>query len=240
MNTERGCPRPQSPLAAKTNVCTSCLLRPRASAFQQNHIEREGSMATIKTIQIIAAIILVLAPFSAFSQRRDKSIRSVDFSNFTFPLPSDLIDRYHPMTKFTLRDGHDVRGYGIGLGPIKYADVTGDGGEEAIFPMSVETGGSASPGVVYIYTISGGRPKLLWYFSTGDRVDGGLQNVYGENGKLVVEVYGPEFYGPERQSGDVRFTRTSYLWRDNQFRRVSRTVISPGVFTSGPHRRVNR
>jgi len=117
-------------------------------------------------------------------------IRKIDFSNFTYPEIEDF-----PET-FTLKNGEKPFKHGeeigIDLGRTEYSDVTGDGEEEAILTMSIQTGGSSIPNLIYIYTLENGKPKLLWGFMTGDRAGGGLKKVYTENDELIVELFGKD------------------------------------------------
>ncbi len=105
-------------------------------------------------------------------------IRKVDFENFTYPDAGDY-------QEFKLKNG--AKSYkhleedGIYLGKIEYTDVTGDRKEDAILLMGIQTGGSAIPTLIYIYTLKNEKPKLLWAFMTGDRADGGLKDIYAEN-----------------------------------------------------------
>lgn len=176
--------------------------------------------------------LLVSSP--AFSQQHGSSIRSVDFANFTYPWTAGLSIR-GGTKNFSLSNGkrpeiRDTSEYveeiGVYLEEVSYGDVTGDGIEEAIIIMSIVTGVSAMPGQVYVYTLRGNQPELLWHFSTGDRAEGGYRKVYVDQGNLVVELNGPK----RRDEGlccPVRFTRTRYHWRDGRFRRKGRKVIAP-------------
>jgi hypothetical protein len=104
------------------------------------------------------------------------SVRETDFRNFRYA---------HPGTAIRLVDGAqpEVRRNGIVsesgyyLDSIAYADVTGDGGEEAVVIIEELTGGSATPHWVFIYGNGEGRSRLLWSFQTGDRATGGLKEV---------------------------------------------------------------
>jgi len=155
----------------------------------------------------------------------DTQIRKVDFENFTYPWTKDLVGADRLSQKaFTLRNGElpatrDKDGFihkmGIHLVGVKYGDANGDKLEDAIVVLSFQTGGSALPNAVYIYTWRGERPAILWSFSTGDRADGGLRDVYIENGNLVVEKY-----SPVDKKGDccpMFFNRVRYVWQDKQF-----------------------
>ena len=103
--------------------------------------------------------------------------------------------------------------------------MTGDGIEEAFVRIGIQAGGSGMPNDVYIYTIKGNRPKLLWSFETGDRADGGFRRIYSENGKLVVELYGKGTRVNGRLSGAenapaccaASVTRTRYQWNGTRF-----------------------
>ena len=93
-------------------------------------------------------------------------IRKIDFKNFTYPDAESY-------PGFKLRNGEKpyihLKEDGIELGKIDYADVTNDGVEDAILFMSIQTGGSAIPNIVYFYTLQNNKPKSLWSFMTGDR-----------------------------------------------------------------------
>ena len=163
----------------------------------------------------------------------NQPIRSVDFANFTFPWLRELGDSEKT---FTLRSGelkptHDKNGMveemGVTLQSIAYGDVTGDGREEAIVVLSMITGGSATPHASYIYASEGGKPKLLWAFSTGDRAEGGLRRVYAEKGELVIERY-----SPVNSKGDccpTLFTRARYKWQDKHFEQGGKEETLPNT-----------
>jgi hypothetical protein len=191
-----------------------------------------GVHLKISKIIVLTLMLLISAP--AFSQQLSSSIHSVDFANFTYPWTTGLSVRGGTKT-FSLSNGkrpeiRDTRGHveeiGVYLEQVSYGDVTGDGIEEAIIFMSILTGASAMPGQVYIYTLRGNQPKLLWSFSTGDRAEDGFRKVYVDNGNLVVELNGPKRRG-EGLCCPVRFTRTRYQWRGGRFRRKGRKEITP-------------
>lgn len=187
----------------------------------------------MKLAQITVLMVLSLVSQSVLSQQRRPNIHSVDFANFTYPWTTDRIDRTNPKKTFTLRNGElpatrNRRGLidemGVFLQNVKYGDVTGDGVEEAIISLSIQTGGSAIPGIIYIYTLQKGRPVLLWSRSTGDRADGGSRNVYAENGRLVVELNSS--VGSRGDCCPTQFTRTRYEWRGGRFRQKRKETLS--------------
>ncbi len=125
--------------------------------------------------------------------------------------------------------------WSVGLGPITYGDVTGDGEEEALVELYAEAGGTEASEDVYIYTQQGGNPVLLWKFATGDRADGGLRRIAAENGELVVELFGvgtaiqKKLYGTEDVGAccPKHFTRTKYKWVAPQFQQDGPEEVFP-------------
>jgi hypothetical protein len=108
--------------------------------------------------------------------------------------------------------------------------VTGDGVDEALVVIKIETGGSAIPQLVYLFAWKNNEPELIWHFRTGDRADGGLKNIRAENGEVVVELFGQDRYivgeldtakitGDEEQiCCPTHFTLSRYKWNGSNFR----------------------
>jgi hypothetical protein len=143
-------------------------------------------------------------------------IRSIDFNNVAFPHYPEYTERAKRYV--TLKPGEG------GPALLNYGDVTGDGVEEAMMMLGIETRGSAIPEIVYIFTATNGGPKLLWSFETGDRADGGFRNAYADHGELIVELYGKDriigsnlYRGEEGLCCLSSFTRARYEWRGNRF-----------------------
>ena len=193
---------------------------------------------------------IVVAPSSVKTLQspiKPYSIRSVDFDNFTYPLPPGFIDRSNPRRTFRLKNGERPETpdeMGVFLSNVGYGNVTGDGQEEAIVTMSIVTGGSALPNIVYIYTLKGSKPRLLWAFDTGDRADGGLRRVKAENGRLLVELYGnrrilgKDLYAEDKTNRGACcptfFTRARYKWTGIGFRLASKPEVLPNPIQSAP------
>jgi hypothetical protein len=120
--------------------------------------------------------------------QKSNGIRKVDFQNLSYTGPEDYPE------SFALKNGKKEfvadKEDGILLDKIFYDDLTGDGREEAIVRMSIQTGGSAIPSLVFIYTLEGETPRTLWKFISGDRAEGGLRDVYAKEGLLVIELFG--------------------------------------------------
>ena len=192
------------------------------------------------------------------------ALGSFDFKNFTYPLPrgwqnpdgSDLTlenGRVDPVSKFIDEDMPDeekiearaTRRIGMSYVTTKYFDITGDGQDEAIVILKVETTGHAIPQLVYIYEWKDGVPELIWNFRTGDRADGGLKDMRVENGELVVELYGQDrFLLGQTETGKITgdeeqlccptyFTRTFYKWNGKNFlmqrKRLTYSVAEPSA-----------
>jgi hypothetical protein len=167
-----------------------------------------------------------------------KSIRQVDFKNFTYPLSDTLLghDRLQWLSIPTARHGgmhiHLVNGSdltksssvmgreyaqfeGFTLQSVQFADLTDDSKEEAIVVLRYATGGTQSTDYVYIYSVEGGTPKLLGYCHTGDRAYYGLHRVYGDHETLVFELF-----DPRQRSGDCcssGLVRMRYQWHEGRF-----------------------
>jgi hypothetical protein len=197
-------------------------------------------------VMLLLTLMLALLPGAQSSPAR--SIRDIDFKNFTYPkLPTGKCSR---MSKVRVRDGK----YGsfknfsprvvpragcwqVSVGTVIYGDVTGDGREEAIVVLYAEMGGTESSDDVFIYSLRNGKPVLLWKFWTGDRADGGLVKLYAENGKLVVELAGKnKFIGGDYFANDgtsngaccpTVITRSKYQWVDGAFRRRGPLEVLP-------------
>ena len=156
-----------------------------------------------------------------------KSIRQVDFKNYTYPISGlrlghDRLEWIDPAQRghITLVNGEDAERDatdlpGFAFQSVTFADVTGDRSDDAVVVLRYDTGGTQSTDYVYIYSLAGGQPKLLAYCHTGDRAYRGLHKVYGEHGTLVFELF-----GPRKRTGDccsTGFIRTRYRWRDGRF-----------------------
>lgn len=155
-------------------------------------------------------------------------IRAVDFDNISYPNFPDYSDPNGRKKKYvTLKPGEGGPNF------VNYGDITGDGIEEAMVALGIDNHGSAIPDYMYIFTIESGKPKLIWEFETGDRADGGLRNVYAENGQLVIELFGKDrviggqlYRGEEGLCCPSSFTRARYKWTGKRFELVSKETLS--------------
>ena len=142
------------------------------------------------------------------------SIRSIDFANSTYP--AQYVFTHGPKDFTLVRGRFSEDETEVRLAYLDFGDVNGDGAEEALVVLAPILTGSATPLVVYIYTLKDTGLQLLWAFSSGDRADGGLRRVYAESGLLVVERF-----SPIKSNGaccPTQFSRTTYAWDGASFR----------------------
>ena len=191
-------------------------------------------------------------------------IGGFDFKNYTYQLPHGW-QNPDGTTDITLTNGHiapiegkpnredmsdeqkaeNRLGRRIGLSYVttKFMDVTGDGQDEAFVILKIETGGSAIPQIVHVFTWKDGKPELIWPFRTGDRADGGLKDIRVENGMLVIELYGQDrFVIGQTETGKItgdeeqlccptHWTRSFYKWNGKNFlmqgKRLTYSIAEP-------------
>ncbi len=189
-------------------------------------------------------------------------IGNFDFQNYSYALPrgwenrdgSEIVlvngrvepisaDITEDMTGEEKAEARAIRRIGLSYVTTKYFDATGDGEDEAVVILKIETGGAAIPQVVYVFTWKDGKPELIWPFRTGDRADGGLKDIRMEGGLILVELYGQDrFLLGQTETGKItgdeeqlccptHFTRTAYKWNGNAFqlqgKRLTFSVVEP-------------
>ncbi len=174
----------------------------------------------------------------------DEPIGQYDFKNYTYPLPRGWQDK--DAKDITLENGSRRTSedqIGMSYVATKFGDVNGDGKAEAFVVLKIETAGSAIPQAVYVFSWKDGAPEIIWAFRTGDRTDGGLKNIYAENGQVVIELFGQDRFilgevetmkitGDEEQlCCPEYFTRTRYKLNGRNFlaqgKRETRLIGDP-------------
>lgn len=161
---------------------------------------------------------------SARPQRLAAPIRSVNFDKLAYAnFPHYTI---RPKKRLTLSPGEVTPDF------LTYGDMTADGIEDAAVAIEIPIRGSAILDYVYIYAMVSGSPKVIWEFETGDRADGGLRNVYSENGQLVIELFGKNrtigkqlYLGDEPLCCPGSFTKSFYHWNGTSFQRLRSEVL---------------
>lgn len=158
------------------------------------------------------------------------------------PVEAATSEDMDPETKAAVKAERRI---GMSYVTTKYFDITGDGEDEALVILKIETAGSAIPQLVYVFTWKDGKPELIWPFRTGDRADGGLKDLRAENGELVVELYGRDrFILGQTETGKITgdeeqlccptfFTRSRYKWNGKNFlmqgKRLTFSVEDPNA-----------
>lgn len=192
-------------------------------------VSTSRSASPVVAVSPLSSVRPQSSPFAAPSS----AIRSIDFSNVSFPDYPDYTagGKKH----ITLKPGEARPAF------INYGDVTGDGIEEAILVLGVEVPrGTAVPHVVYVFTLVNEKPRVLWDFETGDRADGGLRQVYADSAQLVIELYGKnrvvghQLYHASQDCCPVYFTRARYKWDGSRFRLLRQQVLPAADYTVSP------
>jgi hypothetical protein len=195
-------------------------------------------------------LVLVLCSRLAAKQ----NIRQVDFKNFAYPLSGHLLGHSslewldtpaHPATNrktihlvdgselkktsCVVVDGKEYGQYeGFTFESVSYADLNGDGNDEAIIVLLYPSSGTQPTHYVYVFTLDEHGPKLLAYCHTGNRSDSGLYSVSSRNGLLVVELLDPAKASAECCSSGVLISR--YRWEHGAFKLagpVERRTVPP-------------
>lgn len=176
----------------------------------------------------------------------DTSIRKIDFENMTY---SGGLVNLAAKAHFKLTDGvykipsdYIVEYIEIGLVCVLYGDITDDGREEAITILSQTSGGTAHPYFIYIFSLVNKKPKEIWAQGAGSDGDGGLKDIFIENGILVIELYGKDTavdgeLADQDENPKLRnpryFTQSRYKWNGKDFESISREVLPNPLETSG-------
>jgi hypothetical protein len=199
---------------AKTRIATLCAASLTTACMHVNTQTQPLSSPTPTHKMTTQAVRQPSAP-----------IRRVDFHDFTPPLNScsQHIELENGSVRFGKQDA--IRQGSVGAAYIDYGDVTGDGNEEALVVVAVETGGSAIPHCAYIYTLKSGAPKLLWSTQTGDRAESGLRRLYADRSKLMVALYSPD--DSKGACCPTKYGRIAFQWDGHAFQQLGEVELSP-------------
>lgn len=237
-------------LVAVAMLSLSCSREDQNTKLQAPAAQLPASQTPVTTVTPTPAFPNLQAELL---DKRDKDTTSplskFDFKNYTYKLPhgwqnpdgSDEITltngKVTPYAGTVSEDMSDEdkvaaksqRRIGMSYVTTKYMDLTGDGQDEAVVILKVETEGAAIPQICYIFSWKNNAPVLIWTFRTGDRADGGLKDIHSENGMMVVELYGQDrFLLGGNETGKItddreqlccptHFTRSVYKWNGSTF-----------------------
>jgi hypothetical protein len=160
-----------------------------------------------------------------------RSVRDVDFKNFTYPWYPTLLKAPAKVRELPLRDGKfkvwdqkaGIAYLNLSLENVSYVNLLGGSQEQAIVTVAgVETFNSFT-GSIFIYTLQNQQLRLLWQHQVGDRANDGLRRIAVEGGELIVEQY------DEAESHGLccptMFIRTNYKWNGRKFQKVKSTTL---------------
>ena len=253
-----------------TVLTTALLMAACSRSVPQANVQSTTGQLSPAQVPVVTPTVSPFPNLQAeLLDKRDRETTSplgkFDFRNYTYPLPrgwqnpdgSDEIKlvngKVTPNAGKVTEDMSDEekaavraqRRIGMSFVTTKYMDLTGDGEDEALVILKVETEGSAIPQMGYIFSWKGDAPELIWSFRTGDRSDGGLKDVRAENGMMTIELYGQDrFLLGGNETGKITddreqlccptyFTRSVYRWNGSTFvmqgKRLTYSVSDPSA-----------
>lgn len=165
-----------------------------------------------------------------------QDVRSIDFKNFTyhwFPKYGEVIIKEN----IVLRNGKNaeifIEGAGIRptgelyqeyLSDVSYADLTGDGKEEAIVTVAVSFY-RWTPRCIFIFSEKNGKAILLWQYETD--VVGKNLNLRGhkiKDSELIIEEYDTKYGNPPICCPE-RYFRKTFAWNGRTFEEKETKII---------------
>ena len=187
--------------------------------------------------------LLILICCAGLSGAAPRSIRDVDWKNFSYPVledddvPEDIV-WMGPGAKRSaaLIDGrYIVRDDGcsedasfcplVTLDYVRYGALTGMKSTVAAVVLTWHSGGTANWQFVYVFTFESGKPRLLAWQMTGSRAYQGLREMSFSSGDLVLIVNDPDWRQGDCCSRASIITR--YRWAGNSFKSVGQPVHKP-------------
>lgn len=164
-----------------------------------------------------------LAARTAF--RDNRSIRSVDFANLSFPLwkcePGEscaMVELVDGEGSFDELDGEVS--YDVYLGFVRYGDVTGDGREEALVRLGSSAGGTGQFSELLVYAGSASEVSLVHRFPTGDRAHGSYLDACVLDRRLAVV----REYSESCMACIEAIETTEYSWKEHSPKLESRSL----------------
>jgi hypothetical protein len=120
--------------------------------------------------------------------------REVDFKNFSYPISWKRMVIRLEDGEYEYYEHKKLESNGwFKLGGVRYADVTGDGKQEAVVTVGwVDCGASCDGGSSLIYVYSGRRnkPALFWHIETGSHAYGcGLKSLVVNGRNITLELF---------------------------------------------------
>lgn len=148
---------------------------------------------------LVAACGGAPAPVANHAARGASEIRAIDWQNHAYTLGNDLgtVTVAHGDADFVINDDGKIvagapPGTGDGAGnyhvePPLFADIDGDGSEDAVISAVTSTGGTGRFSEVDVYSVRDHQVVELATIPGGDRGDGGIRKVTLDGATIVVE-----------------------------------------------------
>jgi opacity protein-like surface antigen len=163
------------------------------------------------------------------------AFKDVDFGNFDYPEVGEKFTIRLRNGKYKWQSSRYAQWREYESGTVDYVDLTGDRRRDALVNVS-DLAGSGSSGVFeifYLYSMSNGKPRLLWSFETGAQSQCGHQTSSINDSKLTIEVIGNCSFRNKRlfnedTAADIEayhLTRFVFGWKDSKFQQLGREVI---------------
>ena len=160
-----------------------------------------------------------------YSSLIDSEIRKIDFRNFAYP--DEVIVKNGKLDlseKSPLKTPSRLE---YTVENIRYANFTNDAKEDALIDLTTLAGGGSTiyQHGFHLYTLRNRKARLLWRVTTGSEADCGLKEIWTENAKLILEVFGKCYIEENSmQSKDYdsdvntkNFTRFTFGWNGQKF-----------------------
>ncbi len=211
-----------------------------------------------KSVPIAKTASSLRSPQNRVDQKNIKDIKEVDFSNLDYPA-IDSFKNILPTKTFQTTNGFYSYEYGnnrieFRMQGAVYDQITGkDTTTDAVVVFAIYSGahgtiGSGRSHCVYMYSLSEGQLELTWSFETGDRSAGGLRNIYGEDGNLVIEIYNSDvFYNSKGNASPggaccaKTYTKAVYEWTGFRFQLIEAKKLNNSIGSAslelGAHKR---
>ncbi|MDQ3062325.1 MAG: hypothetical protein M3R14_05605 [Acidobacteriota bacterium] len=126
----------------------------------------------------------------SYSSQINSEIRKIDFRNFSYP--DEVIVKNGKLDLSEKSPLKTPSRLGYTVEDIRYAHFTNDAKVDALIDLTVIAGGGSTiyKHSFHLYTLRKRKALLIWRVTTGSEADCGLKEIWIENAKLILEVFG--------------------------------------------------